>query len=101
MIFLKHAALRQCAWNKRKKKSKKLYSQVSYPKLLQKMPLYFLGKKVLYKIIDDGKPVWYERIVTEVLDNDEADQEWIKPYNMMGKTHSKYNSLKNDKKNVS
>ena len=48
---------------------------MSYPKLLQKMPLYFLGKKVLYKIIDDGKPVWYERIVTEVLDNDEADQE--------------------------
>ena len=39
------------------------------------MPLYFLGKKVLCKITDDGKPVWYERIVTEVLDNDEADQE--------------------------
>ena len=45
---------------------------MSYPKLLQKIPLYFLGKKS-YKIIHDGEPVWYERIVTEVLDDDEAD----------------------------
>ena len=101
MIFLKHAALRQCAWNKRKKKSKKLIPKWVIQNFYKKCPCIFWEKKVLYKIIDDGKPVWYERIVTEVLDNDEADQEWIKPYNMMGKTHSKYNLLKNDKKNVS
>ena len=36
----------------------------------------FLGKKILHKMIDDGEPVCYVRgIVTEVLDDQEQDEE--------------------------
>ena len=60
---------------KKKKEIKKTLFPSELSKTFTKNTPVFFGKKVLYKIIHDGEPVWYERIVTEVLDDDEADQE--------------------------
>ena len=38
------------------------------------VPIFF-GKKIYHKMIDDGEQVWYKGILTEVLDDDEQDEE--------------------------
>ena len=56
---------------KRKKKRKKLYFKIIYPKF----PHIFFRKKIVHKMIDGSEPVEYEGIVTEVLDDNEQDEE--------------------------
>ena len=61
---------------KKKKKMKETLFQNNSSKISTKknVPISF-GKKILHKMIDDGEQVWYEGIVTEVLDDDEQDEE--------------------------
>ena len=73
---LKDETSRQKEIEKKKKEMKETLFQTSISKIsTQKNVPIFFGKRILHKMIDDGEPVWYEGIVTEVLDDDEQDEE--------------------------
>ena len=44
----------------------------------QKKCPHIFWEKNLNKMIDDGEPVWYEGILTEVLDDDEESEFTVK-----------------------